>query len=148
MRNELGSKKDFVNKGSKEMSERGNVLERKATRETPRIHFDGQSGLLEITGASLPENPMGFYGPIIEWLREYVKSPSARTCLRFGFSYYNTSTSKIVLVLLDELEALHKQGKSVEVEWCYPEGDEDMEESGHEYISETVIPIKLCPQKL
>jgi len=124
------------------------VLECKATKETPRVHFDGQSGLLEISGASLPENPLGFYGPILNWLREYAKTPSAHTCLRFSYSYYNTSTSKIVLALLEELDVLYKQGKSVEVEWCYPEGDEDMEESGREYAGESSVPVKLCPQKM
>ena len=130
------------------MSEHEKVLECKATKETPRVHFDGQTGLLEISGASLPENPLRFYGPIMEWLREYIQSPSEHTLLRFEFSYYNTSTSKIVLALLEELEALYKAGKSVGGEWCYPEGDEDMEESGHEYAEESVVPIKLCPQKM
>lgn len=129
------------------MSVREEVLERQATRETPRVHFDGRTGLLEISGASLPENPLGFYGPLLDWVKRYVQSPQERTLIRLDYSYYNTSTSKMVLALLEEVAVLHKQGKRVEVEWCYPEGDEDMEESGHEYKEVSVLPVRLCPHK-
>lgn len=118
-----------------------NVFIREATKETPFMRLDPESGLLEFEGASLPENPIGVYSPVLDWLRSYITHPAGKTTLRFNFTYYNTSTSKVILGILELLEELHRGGEKVQVEWTFPEEDEDMEEAGHEYAATTMLPF-------
>lgn len=117
------------------------VFEREATKETPYMHFDAKAGEMLFEGASLPENPLGVYTPVLEWFIGYVQNPAPTTRVTFNFSYYNTSTSKVILGVLEQLEALQRAGHTVEIVWHYPYEDEDMEEAGREYAASTLLPF-------
>lgn len=119
------------------------IFTREATKETPFMRFDPKTGFLEFAGASLPENPLGVYNPVLDWLRSYIEHPADSTVLQFRFTYYNTSTSKVILGILELLEELHRGGNQVEVQWLFPEEDEDMEEAGHEYAATTLLPFTI-----
>lgn len=108
---------------------------------TPTIALHGGSGLLEIAGMSMPEDTLQVYSPVFEWLEAYAQSPAKRTVMSFRYQYYNTSTSKMVLLLLQRLEALQRAGLAVEVKWYYNQGDYDMEESGLEFSQSTILPM-------
>ncbi len=41
------------------------------TEFTPKINFDPDNNLFEISGFSRPENVIGFYRPILKWLDEF-----------------------------------------------------------------------------
>ena len=43
------------------------------TPRTPYINFIENSGVLELKGRSIPDNPYEFYKPLIEFLTEYEK---------------------------------------------------------------------------
>jgi len=36
------------------------------TAKTPSVKFDGQEGVIEIKGRSIPENSIEFYKPLVE----------------------------------------------------------------------------------
>ena len=104
-------------------------LKIKKTPKTPEVFFNPK-GILEISGVSVPENSMGFYQPIIDWLKEYIENPPAETLLTFKLEYINTSSLQFVY---DVLMVLSKIKKQVRIDWYYLDDDIDMKETGEDY---------------
>jgi hypothetical protein len=114
----------------------------KGTEDTPNVILDAAENLMEISGRSLPEDVSSFYGPILNWLADYVKSPNPKTVFNFKLVYFNTASSKLILDILMKLEDLTKKGNDVLVKWYYPEDDEDMQEAGNEYADIVEVPFE------
>lgn len=96
------------------------------THETPRVGFYYQQGNLEITGRSLIENVWDFYLPLIQWLDEYVKKPyTITTKIVLKLDYFNTSSSKAILDILQTLRGLTEQGHEVHCHWYQDQGEEE-----------------------
>ncbi|KAF5078339.1 hypothetical protein DSECCO2_141460 [anaerobic digester metagenome] len=112
------------------------------TLETPKVVLDSESSVIEISGNSLPEDVHSFYSPIISWLDEYKIQPNHRTEVVFNFEYYNTSSSKMILRILEKFREIHRKGFDVEVQWHYMEDDEDMIEAGEDYSENIKVPFK------
>jgi len=117
------------------------VLELKGNLYSPDVLFDAKSGQLQLTGRSVLENTMRFYEPILEWVEHYVTKPAGETVLHMKLEYFNTSTSKFLLSIIEKLEELFSNGKKVEIYWYY--NDEDMAELGEDYSHIITIPFKL-----
>ncbi len=106
------------------------------SNKTPTVKFLAESGALEISGKSIPENSFGFYQPLLLWLDNYNTQPTPKTEIKIQLEYFNTSSSKCLLDILRKLELLKKSGKSdVIVLWHYETDDEDMMEAGQDYNS-------------
>ena len=105
--------------------------------DTPEVSFDVIKGLMEIKGRSMPENAVNFYKPILGWIEEADKLPCNEISVNFVFKYFNTSSSKMILELLNALERLGQQGKKITINWHYLEIDEEMKEDG-EYFDEII----------
>jgi len=113
------------------------------TEKTPEVNFDFNSGVFLVRGISIPENTVDFYHGLIFALREYAKNPQPKSTLKLGLEYFNTSTSVIILKLLNSLEAA--EGSEVEVIWFYEQDDIEMEEVGMDFKEMTSIGFKLHP---
>ncbi len=106
------------------------------------VNFDGGTGVLEISGKSIPENSLGFYQPLFSWLDSYGQEPVAKTEVKIILEYFNTSSSKCLLDIFRKVESIKKAGKSdVVVLWHYEADDEDMQEAGEDYQSLTGLPF-------
>lgn len=116
---------------------------REGTPKTPYVRLDGENGLVEIKGRSIPENSVEFYKPLIDWLEKYGGEPSNETNVNIQLEYFNTSSSKCILDIFKRLELIHKKGNPVEINWYYEEDDEDMFEAGEDYQSIIGIPFKM-----
>jgi len=112
-----------------------------ATQSTPEIKLDKENSRIEMSGRSLPENVKEFYGPVIEWLEEYLKDPNDKTKVVFSFEYFNTASSKMIMDVIEKIKGLKEQGKEVDVDWCYIEEDDDMLEAGEDYSEITEVPF-------
>ncbi len=119
------------------------TIVREGTPKTPYISFDGEKGIIEIKGRSIPENSIEFYKPLIDWLEEYTAQEKNQTAVNVQLEYFNTSSSKCILDIFKKLEVLFKKGQKVEVNWYYDEDDEDMFEAGEDYQSIINIPFKM-----
>lgn len=115
------------------------------TQFTPEVNLDRDRSRFEFYGKSLPEDCNEFYNPIIQWFRSYVTFPNRETILVFKLDYFNTSTSKKFLEILNLLKDIHKQKKPVVVNWYYRTGDDDMRESGETFSELVAIPFKIIP---
>jgi hypothetical protein len=112
------------------------------TNETPKVVLDKENNVFEISGNSLPEDVLNFFVPILSWFDEYAKSPNQSTRIIFNLEYYNTSSSKMILKLLEKFRDIHRSGYDVEIHWHYMEDDEDMIEAGEDYSENIKVPFK------
>jgi len=111
---------------------------------TPLINFDAQSGIFELKGKSIPENPVQYYIPLFNWLDNYIQNPFPQTILNIQLDYFNTSSAKCIVDLFKKLEQISKNGKGeTTINWLYNEQDEDMLEAGEDYKSIIKIPFNL-----
>lgn len=112
------------------------------TNETPKVILDKDSNMFEISGNSLPEDVNSFYTPILTWFDEYSSNPNSKTEVTLNFEYYNTSSSKMILKILEKFKEIHRKGFDVEIHWHYSDDDEDMIEAGEDYSEHIKIPFK------
>lgn len=115
-----------------------------ATNETPKVILNPETGVLEFSGKSLPEDVTIFYYPILEWIKEYGEEPHVPTKVIFKMNYFNTASGKLIQIILMALEGIHEEHDCVKIEWHFLEEDEDMKEAGEEF-SEIVedVPFEL-----
>jgi hypothetical protein len=112
----------------------------------PKIDFNSETDVLSIEGESYHEYTVEFFQPVFEWLNKYLTEPSKKITLNFKMTYFNTSSSRRFLEILNLLEEYQddKEGDVV-VNWYYEEGDIDMLESGEEYEEDVSIDFNLIP---
>jgi len=112
-----------------------------ATDITPRVEFDKHKGIFRIEGKSLPEDVKNFYNPLIHWFDIYLKEPNPETNLFLDFEYFNTASSKMILILLNKIKEINKKGFQVVVTWSFPPFDPEIEEAGEEFAELLNIPF-------
>ncbi len=106
------------------------------------IVLDKEKKIFKFEGRSLPENTVKFFEPVIDWLEQYKKEPADETVIDMNFIYFNTSSAKMILEVLEQFEEVYKAGKKVKVIWHYMDGDYDIREAGEEYESMVSIPFE------
>lgn len=105
-----------------------------ATKSTPSVRLDAVSNVLEIKGESYPENASKFYSPVFEWLDKYLAGLQGQDVkVNFTISYFNSSTSKILMNMLDMLQEAHKAGKTISINWFFAAENELARECGEEF---------------
>jgi hypothetical protein len=107
-----------------------------ATKATPRVEFL-PNGELSIHGRSLPEDPHGFYNPILQWIN---KSTLNTINLEVRLEYMNTSSYKQIYTLLSNIKE-NIYAKSIRIDWYFEEGDDDGLETGKEFESLIKLPF-------
>lgn len=105
--------------------------------DTPSVNLNADSGVLEISGKSLPEDTNKFYKPILEWIIEYFKTPKDLTILNLKFIYLNSSSSKTILEII-KICINEKMDKQLIINWYYKNDDEGQFEEG-ECFSEILM---------
>ncbi len=113
-----------------------------ATVQTPLIDFDPESGLMQIKGRAIPDNPDNFWLPILNWFESYLMLPAEETIFEIDLDYFNISSSKRILVLLYKLNDIADNGRRVNVKWCYNKADEDMFEVGQDLAYMVRVPFE------
>ena len=116
-----------------------NNLKLEKTNHTPYVNLT--AGKIEISGRSIPEDPVAFYKPVLDWLDDYKKSPSERTIVNLNFEYINTSSSKALHNILKSLNEGFDNAHQMEINWHYEVGDDDMFELGQFFQPYISIPM-------
>lgn len=112
------------------------------TEEQPNIILDKVNNRIEFSGKSLLEDARTFYKPILNWIDDYSKNPSNKTEIIYRMIYFNTSSSKIFLDMMQKFGEMYHNGHDLEVYWYYYEDDEDMMEAGEIYAERVNIPFQ------
>ena len=111
-----------------------NRLTRTQAERTPHVVMDPDKGYIEIAGRSLPENSLGFFEPIKDWVDTYEREmKNVPLKVRILLEYFNTSSSKHLLDLLKKFEKITRGGGNVDITWYYYPEDDEMIDSGMEF---------------
>lgn len=109
------------------------ILTIASTEQTPSIVLNPIESVYMISGRSLPEDSAEFYRPVIKWLEDFKTSSYTSIDFVVKLDYFNTSSSKMILDILQKLKHVRLAGKDTKVLWYFQEDDEDMQESGQEF---------------
>lgn len=120
-----------------------NNLDITKTKDTLEVHFDAETGILSLKGESYPEDPVIFFVPLYNWIKQYIHEIDKEITVNIDTNYINTSSSKCIIDLLRLLEEYFQTGGKVKVNWYYEEDDEDMEETGKEFFEDLELTYAL-----
>ncbi|MDD2841588.1 MAG: biofilm regulation phosphoprotein SiaC [Tolumonas sp.] len=112
-----------------------------ATTSSPAVSFNAETGVLQITGESYPENTFEFYHPIIRWVKEYLKTTVDKVVLQLEMPYLNTGSIKCLMDIFDLLEDAHENGQNVEVIWRYHPGNPRAQDTAEEFSEDLTFPF-------
>jgi len=113
-------------------------LQLESTDDTPAVFLSKHEEVFKISGRSLPEDVVTFFGPIMAWIQEYSLSPNPSTHFIFKLDYFNTASSKLILDLLNELKKI----KGCQIIWYAYEDDEEIQDAGKEFSEQVDIPFE------
>lgn len=119
-----------------------------ASAITPFVEFDKTKGVFVMRGRSLPEDVKSYYMPMVQWWDIYIKNPNPHTNLILDFDYFNTASSKMLLILLNKVKELYKNGNDVLVTWKYPQLDAELEEAGEEFAELLNVPFEMIAKPI
>ena len=115
---------------------------------TPTVDFNAQTGQCSISGESYLEESFEFYDRLTEWIEQYFKEGGSALTLDFRLIYFNTSSSRAIVDLLNACKQLTDQGKSLTVNWHYPDPDDDeIKMEAEDFMDETGLTMNLVEYK-
>jgi hypothetical protein len=107
------------------------------TEYSPQVILDDKRGVLDLQGESYPENVAAFYRPVFEWLNRYLGiANNTQLTVNIELLYFNSSSSKVLMDMLDVLEDASRSGKGIVVNWRYDEDNDMAEEYGQEFAED------------
>jgi hypothetical protein len=109
----------------------------------PEVNFNADTGICEIFGESYMEEAYKFYLPLINWLKEFVVNEKKPLIMNFKLMYFNTSSSRLILDILDVLKKFQEGGNEIIVNWYYDPEDPDVKEEVEDFEIESGIHIEL-----
>jgi hypothetical protein len=121
-------------------------MEKLIVRETPRtpsINFDPETGSFDISGKSTPENSMGFYAPVIDYIDRYTSCPADKTVVNIKFEFFNTSSSNSIHSIFKRFEKVYMENRDVVIKWYYDSSDENMLDAGEDFKAILHIPFEI-----
>ncbi|MDZ4663241.1 MAG: DUF1987 domain-containing protein [Bacteroidota bacterium] len=112
-------------------------------KRSPQIDFN-HNGELRILGNCFPEDPKGFFLPILTWIGEFKSSHKGEVSLTIDLNYVNTSSIKILLELIQNITTNFKS--KAKINWVYEIEDEDMLEVGEDLEKVTDFKFNFQPK--
>jgi hypothetical protein len=95
-----------------------------ATSRTPAITLDQKGQMLVIAGESYPEDVSGFYAALTAALEGYFAGGAESLTVHIKLTYFNSSSARALMELLDILDDAAERDASVTVQWfCDPDDD-------------------------
>lgn len=116
------------------------MMRTEATEQTPSVIYEAEQNTLRLEGRCIPENAAEFFSPVIAFVHGRVASGQPLT-LSIKLDYFNTSSSRQLYQLFQNLQAAQQKGAEVKVLWRYAAHDEELLESGQDYQDLVDIPF-------
>jgi len=111
------------------------LLEKQKTGSTPYVLINEEKGYMKFEGDSFHENVAGFFKDVNNWLSNYLKTDFTRFTFDFQLVYFNSSTAKLLLNMLLELDE-HASDKQIIVNWITTEENDIIIECGEDFQEE------------
>lgn len=116
------------------------------TKATPLIDFDPDQGLLVLKGQSYPENAFKFYDPVFKWIEALLTEKTSEIRVEVRLSYVNTSSSKCIMMLLENFEKSFQQGADIVLNWYCDMENESEVECAEEFKEDITFPFNIIPE--
>ncbi len=114
-------------------------LEKRRTRSTPYILFDGKRNYMCLKGESFHENVAEFYKELDDLLGQHMYTDFSVFTFDCELSYFNSSTAKLLLNMLIEMDdAIAGTDKKVIINWITSEDNDIIIEFGEDFAEEVV----------
>jgi len=113
----------------------------KGTSKTPEVDFS--SGVIQLSGRSIPEDAVAFYQPLLRWVHSYIEEPEALTKVNFKIEYINSGSNRFIFAIFKLLDECFSKGHEVSITWYYEEDDDTIKGLGKDFQSLLKVPIKL-----
>ncbi|MCU0430863.1 MAG: DUF1987 domain-containing protein [Cytophagaceae bacterium] len=115
------------------------ALHIEATEDSPLIWFEESTGIVKISGRSIPENATEFYAPLLQWIEQLAVQPAA-VAIRFIFQleYLNTASYKVFQDILGAIDRLPQAS----IRWEYESSDIGTEEMIRDFAECIKTPIE------
>ena len=104
-----------------------------ATKSSPEVDFNSETGVLKIKGQSYPENAFKFYEPLFDWIDDYFEIHNNDIQLDIILIYLNTSSTKCLMDIIYKFEQAAQKGKKVKINWYYKSNNRNILECGKEF---------------
>ena len=88
-------------------------IEVEGTDRTPHTVLNQPKGEIIFRGHSLPEDTGAFYNPIKEWIKNYIDNAPETTHLSFDLEYFNSSSFKLLLEIINVISRLKIKEKEL-----------------------------------
>ena len=116
------------------------------TDRSPAVEFDFARGHFTMSGESYPEDAAGFFGPLLQGMRDFVGGGGTPALVDIEMSYFNSSSAKALMNLFQLLEGAASSGRKVVINWRFREDDDTMREFGEDFSEDFVhAQFNLCP---
>lgn len=119
-----------------------NITGERGTFFVPNVRFSAATGICDLDGESYLEDTFSFYKSLINWVKEY-KATQKPITLNVGLTYFNTSSSKSILDLLQTLRQYADEGGDVTINWFIKDWDEDMQQEVEDFSMDAGLPINV-----
>lgn len=113
------------------------IIRAEATAVTPLVEFDSQKGSFSMIGECYPENPLPFFNPILQTLRQYFQTQLPKIfSAKLQMQYVNSASTKGIRSLFALFNEAAEQGAQVVVHWVHDPEDDAMEELGDDLVED------------
>ena len=108
-----------------------------AMERTPEVDFRFSDHHLSMKGESYPEDAASFFGPLLQVLAEYCERARGQEVqVEFQLEYFNTSSAKALMNMIQMLESAAQGGVRIDLRWCFQKEDEVIREFGEDFATE------------
>ena len=112
----------------------------KATARTPEILLNADAGTLVLSGESYPEDVTAFYSTLSDAITAFFDSSERAFDVSIKLTYFNSSSARSLMELLDLLDNAAGQGRQVSVQW-YCDAEDDITREFAQDISSDVTNV-------
>jgi hypothetical protein len=118
------------------------------TGNSPRVFFDPENNVFEISGESRPADVPGFYRVIMKWLDEFTEDfvlsgkNDDQIIFNIDLEYFNSSSARYLHDFFKQLSIVRQKGKNISVRWTFEEDDTDLLEAGREFARLAGLPFE------
>jgi hypothetical protein len=109
----------------------------------PFILTNGTEGTVQISGISVPDDPISFFMPLQAWINDYLANQANSLTVNFELYYFTPTTSKYFFKLFQQLKSHHQNGKEIVINWYYSPEDTDILEEGEDFKEGINFPFNL-----
>ena len=112
------------------------------TEDEPEIILDKEKNIFQFTGCSMPEDPGKVFNPVLDWIKSYMQTPNASTVVEFKMDYFNSSSARFFVEILEEFEELYDNGSDVKIIWFHFLDDVVIQERGEDIEAVVGLPFE------